>query len=189
MEDINPAVWGDLVLQINNSRHNTTAHSLLKRAWKSIRENYDGTTDELAFEFIKAVLEEEEKIIEADLRNKRWELKELSNELEKAKELIKKSKKADNDLRSISNDIEEEHAYLEALREESAELSELKSSDKRLYNATLAYKFAYSRCGDEATALKSFNSYLIGNKSDDSDDSVEEYTICSAETKRPTKRW
>lgn len=126
--------------------------------------------------FLKETIENEKSLahiqLEADYKTLESEYQKLRSECSRYNDTIFEYKKACMDIALTERKLEK----LKSKCTEYEELQRLKSTDARLYGARCAYEFAYQKTRDEKIALKSFNSYLIGNS--ESKEPVEEFSVC-----------
>lgn len=186
-----------LKFEIESVKPQSSARSVLAHALKRIadEQGVDITLNSArkfaeltVLTFFKKAIENEKSIVHIQLEK---EYRKLANDFDILKVRYQECVSEYEKYRKICLEIEEKRNELVNLRDKCKELEEitkLKSTDARLYGARCAYEFAYQKTKNDAIALKSFNSYLLGGATNDKP--VEEFDVLvNSEPKKKLERW
>lgn len=163
-----------------STARSTLAKALLRLAKEQEVKLTESAADAIAnltvLTFLKETIENEKSLayiqLEADYKTLESKCQKLRSECSRYDDTIFEYKTACMNLTLVERKLEE----LKSKCAEYEEIKKLKSTDARLYGARCAYEFAYQKTRDTKIALKSFNSYLLGNS--ESKEPVEEFSVC-----------
>ena len=186
-----------LKFEIESVKPQSSARSVLSKALKRIADEQgvklsqsaaDTVAELTILTFFKKTIENEKSIVHIQLEK---EYRKLENDFADMTERYQRSMREYEQYKRICAGIAEKKNELVELQKKCKELEEitkLKSTDARLYGARCAYEFAYQKTKNDAIALKSFNSYLLGGATNDKP--VEEFDIIEvSERKEKLERW